>query len=140
MRNGNTQSTACSHGRVVGGVELMSSTLADRLPSRHRVNGEIPVRMAKAALPKGENDDFRATLRLIGECLDEARRAVGWTVDQLAAELKRDSKQVARWIRGEERTQVDVVFGVLELRQPFVIALAKRAQCVVETVIRARTA
>jgi ribosome-binding protein aMBF1 (putative translation factor) len=104
------------------------------------VNRDIPSRMAKAALPQGENDSFRSELRLIGECLDEARRVVGWSVDQLAGELKRDSKQVGRWMRGEERTQVDVVFSVAVLRQPFVVALAKRAGCEVETTVRVRVA
>lgn len=90
--------------------------------SRHRVIGEKRPVMAKAVLPKGESAD---AMREIGGCLDEARREVGWTVDQLAAELQRDSKQVARWMRGEERTQVDTVFAVKELRAPFVEALAR---------------
>ena len=81
--------------------------------------------MAKAHLPKGEAVDARPiSAAEIGGCLDFARRSVGWTVDQLAAELGKDSKQVSRWMRGEERTQVDVVFGVIALRKPFVIALA----------------
>ena len=91
--------------------------------------------MAKALLPKGESAD---ALKELGECLDEARRVVGWTVDQLAAELHRDSKQVARWMRGEERTQVDAVFQIAVLRQPFVIALAKLAECEIETTVRIR--
>lgn len=92
--------------------------------------------MLKADLPKGESPDY---LRELGQCLDFARRSVGWTVDQLAAELDRDSKQVARWLRGEERTQVDRVFAVEALRQPFVIALARVADCFDEEVtLRAR--
>lgn len=91
--------------------------------------------MLKADLPKGENGGFLAD---IGACLDAARREVGWTVDQLAAELGRDSKQVARWMRGEERTQLDTVFSVPALRQPFVIALARLAACEIETTVRIR--
>lgn len=98
------------------------SKSASALAERHRVIGEMRPEMAKATLPKGENVNFLAEL---GGCLDAARRDVGWTVDQLAGELQRDSKQVARWIRGEERTQVDVVFAVEPLRSPFVIALAQ---------------
>lgn len=90
-----------------------------------------PVRMAKAELKSAQ----RPLLEDLGQCLDCARRAVGWTVDQLAAELGRDSKQVARWMRGEERTQVDVVFAVPQLRGPFVIALAQLAECEVVTTI-----
>lgn len=89
--------------------------------------------MAKADLPKGESAD---ALKELGACLDAARREVGWTVDRLSQELQRDSKQVARWMRGEERTQVDAVFAVEPLRKPFVIALAKLAECEIETVVR----
>jgi ribosome-binding protein aMBF1 (putative translation factor) len=118
----------------------MSSILPERAERLHRVNGESRPRMAKAALPKGENREFRSELRVIGECLDEARRYLGWTVDQLAQELSRDSKQIARWIRGEERTQLDTAWSVPELRQPFVVALAKRANCEIETIVRVRIA
>jgi hypothetical protein len=63
---------------------------------------------------------------------------LGWTIDQLAAELDRDSKQVARWIRGEERCQVDVVLSVRQLHGPFVIAMAqlRSEDVVIETTIR----
>jgi hypothetical protein len=88
--------------------------------------------MLKADLPKGENR-FMAH---VGACLNAARLELEWTVDRLAAEVGRDSKQVARWMRGEERCQVDAVFAVPELRAPFVIALAKLAGMQVETTIR----
>lgn len=90
--------------------------------------------MAKADLPKSEKREMWPE---IGACLDAARRDVGWTVDELAGQLQRDSKQVGRWMRGEERTQVDAVFAVEPLRGPFVIALAKLADCCeIETVVR----
>ena len=113
----------------------MPKSIASDTAERHRVIGETRPAMLKAALPKRENPNFLAE---IGGCLDFARRMQGWTVDQLAAELRRDSKQVARWMRGEERTQVDAVFAVAVLRGPFVIALAKLAECDVETSIRIR--
>ena len=103
--------------------------------SRHRVIGETKPMMLRADLPKRESAD---SLREIGECLDFARRTVGWTVDQLSREIGRDSKQVARWMRGEERTQIDTVFAVAALRQPFVMALAKLAACEIETVVKIR--
>lgn len=114
----------------------MGSSVAKPAPASHRVNGETPKKMAHMSLPKRETDDAMAE---IGECLDFARRSVGWTVDQLSRELQRDSKQVARWIRGEERTQMDVVFAVEPLRAPFVIALARLAECFEEeTTLRLR--
>ncbi len=109
-----------------GTAALVSSPLS---------NGEIRRRMAKATLPKGENIAFRAELRLIGDALNGARNELGWTIDQLARELDKDEKQVSRWLRGEERTQVDVVFSVPALRQPFVVHLALRAGCRVRTTI-----
>jgi hypothetical protein len=104
----------------------MPRSVAESAPDRHRVIGDVRPAMVKADLPKGEPEDVPAiTDAEIGACLDFARRAVGWTVDQLARELGKDSKQVARWMRGEERTQIAVVFNVAVLRKPFVIALAK---------------
>jgi len=92
--------------------------------------------MVKAVLSKGESADY---LKELGECLDFARRMVGWNHDQLADALKRDKKQVGRWMRGEERTQVDQVFAVEALRAPFVIALARVANCCEEeTTLRFR--
>lgn len=113
----------------------MPSSVAHQPERRHRVIGEMRPSMLKADLPKGETVSF---LSEIGACLDAARREVGWTVDQLAAELDRDAKQVARWMRGEERTQVDAVFRVPALRQPFVVALARLASCDVKTTIEIR--
>lgn len=115
---------------------FMDRKVIDGAPARHLVIGETRPRMLKASLPKGESAD---ALREIGECLDFARRYVGWTVDQLAGELRRDSKQIGRWIRGEERTQVDTVFAAEPLRVPFVIALARLAnECEEETTLRFR--
>lgn len=125
----------------------MSSSVANQHGEAPRAIGEMKPAMVKASLRrlspkvrsphvgrKSEKPSFGAQ---IGACLDAARREVGWTVDQLAAELDRDSKQVGRWIRGEERTQVDVVFAVECLRGPFVIALARLADCCeIETVVR----
>jgi ribosome-binding protein aMBF1 (putative translation factor) len=113
----------------------MPATLNDRRASAHRVIPEMRPAMAKADLRKPESVDYQAE---IGACLNKARLMNDWTLEQLAAELKRDARQVARWIRGEENVQMDVVFAVPELREPFVIALAKLANCEVETVIRTR--
>ncbi len=110
----------------------MASTVKAASVSSHRVIGESRPAMLKVALPKRENAEFQAQN---GACLDYSRRSVGWTIEQLAAELHRDPKQIARWIRGEENTQLHVVFGVQPLRGPFVIALAQLADCEVVTTI-----
>ena len=118
----------------------MGAMMSEIRPTRHRLNGDIRPKMAKASLGKGETREFRAELLLIGECLDEARRVVGWSVERLSQELEKDSKQVGRWMSGEERTQVDVIWTVPVLRQPFMVALAKRADCTIETIVRVRVA
>lgn len=103
----------------------------------HRLNQEKRVAMAKATLRNPENDAMRAEWRVIGAALDEARRAVDWTKDQLAKELKRDEAQVRRWLSGAERPQADIVLAVEVLCQPFLVALAARKGCRVRTVITA---
>ncbi len=94
--------------------------------------------MAKVAVDDLRKSESRAFWAEIGGCLDAARRDVGWNLDQLADALKRDARQVRRWIAGEEQTQTAVVFSVPLLRKPFVVALAKLAQCEVETTVRIR--
>lgn len=99
--------------------------------------------MAKAEVRKTDSPD---SLKEFGECLDFARRYVGWTLDELANKLppptgsvRRDPRQVARWIRGEDPTPLAVVFKVEALRLPFVIALARLVDCCEEeTTIRFR--
>lgn len=104
-------------------------------------------KQAKADLRKAESEPADTDLaEEIGLCLDYARRFVGWNLDELANRLppppgseKRDPRQVQRWIEGKERTQLDVVFAVDELRAPFVVALAKLApECEIETTVRIR--
>jgi hypothetical protein len=109
----------------------MSKQSASAVATAPRVIPEKADRMAHANLRIPETDDSWAD---IGDCLDFARRSVGWTIDELAGYLpppkgseKRDAGQVQRWIQGKEQTQIAVVFAVEPLRGPFVIALAKLA-------------
>lgn len=110
----------------------MSSSVAEKVDPRHRLLPKKADQPAKADLRIPTMDDFQAQ---IGACLDAARLACGWTVDELAGHLPppkkggdtRGEKQVRAWIKGEERMQLDAVFAVEELRAPFVIALAKLA-------------
>lgn len=117
--------------RPEGNVTLMKEKVSPEPLVSHRAIGEIRPQMIKANLPKGESSDYR---REIGECLDYARRIVGWTHEQLATELKKDKKQVGRWLRGEESTQLHAVFTVPALRQPFIIAQARLSECFDEDV------
>lgn len=113
----------------------MKASVANESAVTHRVITDVRPEMARADLRSAEKRDLLAG---IGSCLDYARSEVRWNLDELAAALKRDARQVRRWIAGEERTQVDVVFGVPELRAPFVIALARLAEYDVVTRIEIR--
>ena len=65
-----------------------------------------------------------------------ARSEARWNLEQLAAALRRDARQVRRWIANEETVQLQVVMTVPELRRPFVIALARQTKCfAIRTVI-----
>lgn len=99
----------------------------------HPVLPEKANRPCKATLRKPESDDAMAE---IGECLDFARRSVGWSLKELAAALNRDERQIQRWCDGKENTNIAAVFAVAVLQQPFVIALAKLAECEIETTVR----
>ena len=73
--------------------------------------------------------------KAVGQCLLRATPKA-WTLDNLADKLRRDPRQVQRWIDGKEQTQVATVFAVEELRKPFVVELAKLAECEIETTVR----
>lgn len=102
------------------------------LPSP-RANAEKPL---KVTLRKQESETPAHAMADIGQCLDAARVALGWSLDRLALELGRDARQVSRWLKGEEYTQVALVWSVVALREPFVTALARLAGAAVNTEIR----
>lgn len=114
----------------------MSNSVNAGSGARQRVLSDVQPEMAKAALAGRGKPEMRRFWAETGACVDEARRVVGWTLEQLAAEIGRDARQVRRWIAGEEQTQIAAVFAVEALRQPFVIALARLAECEVTTEIR----
>jgi transcriptional regulator with XRE-family HTH domain len=81
--------------------------------------------MAKADLRNAETVDYREQ---IGKALQRATSLVGWTLKELAGKVNRDPRQVARWLSGQERAQLDVLWEVEELRGPLVLALAELSQ------------
>lgn len=102
----------------------MATTFASSAPTAPRVIPEVSRTPAKATLRFPERDVRRG----LGQAIDDARREVGWTLDQLARELPppdgadhRDDRQVQRWIDGKERAQFDVLFACSDTR--FVQAL-----------------
>lgn len=65
--------------------------------------------------------------QLIGAALERARELRGWSLKELADHVHREPRQVARWIDGTERAQMDALFAVESLRQPLIVAFAEAA-------------
>ncbi len=93
--------------------------------------------MAKADIRKAETEQWKAH---IGGAIQRAMSLAGWSLKEFADRVGRDERQVARWISGAERPQLDTLFAVDGLRQPLIVALAELAgQGVeVETTVRIR--
>lgn len=104
----------------------MALTVATADARRHVLSSDVGRKpMAKAELPDvriADNADFRA---ISGRCLDRARLALGWNLNELADAMgRRDPRQIARWISGADRLHLDAVIAVPALHTQFVIALA----------------
>ena len=106
----------------------MPSTLAPPDRPAHLDRHEPDRQMAKAGL-KNPEIGWRAQ---IGRAIQRCFSLAGVTQKEAAALLDRDPAQVARWIAGTERPQVDALFSVERLRAPLVIALAEHAATGVE--------
>ncbi len=95
---------------------------------RHLLSLEnLSPHMAKADLKKVE-----ALRRAVGNAVERARRAIGWTQDQLAGEIatvlereKFDTGQLAKWESGKERPQFDVLFAIEPIRWPLIESISQ---------------
>ena len=101
----------------------MSDTVTASVSARHRLVPETgELHMAKADLRKPETPNYREQ---IGQCVNIARLALGWSLKEFAAKVAREERQVARWLNGQERVQLDVLWAIHELREPLLVALAR---------------
>lgn len=91
--------------------------------------------MAKADLRKAEAAPWRLQ---IGGAIQRAASLRGWSLKELSAAVDRDPRQVARWIAGAERPQLDVLFAVDEFRSSLIQAFAELAGQDVEVVTEIR--
>jgi len=99
------------------------------------VKPEIPEtrpRMVKADLRKAEPEGWR---QAIGRAIERAMFLQGWSLKEFAAAIGRDERQVARWITGFERPQLDTLFACEALRQPIIQALGELVGADVHTTI-----
>lgn len=102
----------------------------------HPALADIPrAHTAKASLRKADVDVWKPQ---IGRALQRAIALCGWSLKEFAGAVDRDPRQCARWLDGSERVQLDAVFGVEALRQPFCQALSELAGAEVRVVITIR--
>src|SRR5262245_28750689 len=102
----------------------MATTLPHLDRSAPLLTSDIRPRPAKAHLRKAEEGEWRAR---VGGAVERAYKLCGWSLKEFASKVRRDERQLARWISGAERPQFDVMFGVEVVRSALVIALAELA-------------
>jgi hypothetical protein len=107
----------------------MPETMPDLSGPALRVRAETPTR---SGLRKAEIDAWKPRL---GDALERAVSLCGWSLKEFAGAVDRDPRQCARWMDGSERLQLDAVFAVERLRQPFVQALGELADADVQVTI-----
>lgn len=113
----------------------MASSIAEQRVAGHLERLEnLRPRQAKADL----NPIEIPWREQIGHAIQRALSLAGLSQKEAAALVGRDVAQLARWINGSERPQLDAMFAVEVLRSPLVIALAELAGAgvEVETVVR----
>lgn len=114
----------------------MNTSIAESMDARHLERlDDVRPRMAKA-LNKVETP-WREQ---VGQAIQRAFALAGVTQKEAAGLLDRDQAQVARWISGAERPQVDAIFAVDRLRSSLVLALSELAgpDVEIETTIHIR--
>lgn len=116
----------------------MATSMATHDPETLRTIFAERRRPAKAGLALGDERENRAA---IGACIDRARKALDWNLDELADRTKKDRAQLSRWIAGTERPQFDALMAAGdEFWCELVTRLARlSASMTVDTIIR-RTA
>jgi len=80
--------------------------------------------MAKVHSSSVRLADTRPLFVQLGACIDEVRCGFRLTLEAFAHALGKDDRQVARWISGEVRPQLETVLAVEKFRAPLLIALA----------------
>src|SRR3990167_971448 len=116
----------------------MATLVQSSLPTPLLVT-EKPRKQAKASLPAVRKAEMERQWLKWGACVDEVRGMFRLTLQQFAAEVGKDERQVARWIEGKERPQIETVLAVDRFQGPMLIALGRSAYGVeVDTVIHVR--
>lgn len=110
----------------------MPNSVTQPSRSAQRVIADVRPKMAKVPGSEVRNPD-QEWRRAVGRLVEGLRRSRGWTLDDFAHKLGKDARQLARWERGEERPQFDVILAVTELHEPLLLGLAGLLKHCVET-------
>lgn len=79
--------------------------------------------MAKARVRFSDVAAFRVD---IGRCVERARLAMGWNLEQFAQACgDKDARQVQRWCTGQDRPQFDVLLAIHGYADELLIELAR---------------
>lgn len=91
--------------------------------------------MAKASVRKADNPHAE-----MGAVVADVRKASGLNLDEFAAAIKKDPRQVKRWEEATDRPQIEAVYAVDAFKPLVVEAMAQHSGHAVETetVIRIR--
>lgn len=113
----------------------MGSSVAVTAEQCHRRLTDSKPRLPNGEVRKADIDEWRIEL---GKAIGRAMAHLGWSLKELAAAVERDERQCARWIKGQERPQVDTLIACEPLRRPLVIELVKMPKMGVrvETTVR----
>ena len=96
-------------------------------------------KQAKASLKHVRKAEMAQVWSKWGTAIEYVQCEFRLTLKEFAAELKKDERQVQRWIEAKERPQIETVMAVPRFEPVMLIALAQRTDGVqVDTVIHVR--
>jgi len=102
----------------------MADSIARRAAPAHVLLSDVRPVMAKVHSSAVRNADSAQLFAQLGACIEDVRCDAKLTLDEFAHALGKDDRQVARWIKGEDRPQLETVFAVERFRAPLLVALA----------------
>ena len=118
----------------------MALTVAQTPEARHiplSEKSEKSARTAKTDLRKPEKANPQWVKH--GQAMREVMRFADLSLEEFAHALKKNDRQIARQMLGQERPQIEAVLAVERFEGPMVIALARRTSGVdVDTVVHIR--
>lgn len=112
--------------------------MPNSLPDSSAISHLSRLESCEPSMAKADLKNIETAAQLIGKAVSRCFALAGVSQKEAAALVGRDPAQVARWISGAERPQMDALFAVEALRQPLVVALAELAGADVTTHIAIR--